>query len=121
VATLNVEYVLSGASDPTTGIQVDDFLSVFLNDEPIAERSICLGQVPLGSCAEAAPVRFRGSTGDRLTLEARDGNVCYSVGPIFLQKADASCLRQLTPRIAGPNCGQEPPRQTFFRETYTLP
>jgi hypothetical protein len=117
LAATQVEYVLSGGPSPDTPIQVDDFLRVYLKGAPLADHCCCCVKPD----SPAPPVRFRGSTGDLLRVEAEDGNNCYSVGPIYLQRADGACGRELTARIAGPNCGSEPPRQLFFAHDYLLP
>jgi hypothetical protein len=119
VPTLGREYVLSGGPDPSAHFNVDDVLRVFLNGVLIAQGTICFPDIR--QCPGSAPIRFRGNTGDTLTLEAQDANNCYSLDALFLQKDDGTCLRQLNSRISGPNCGSEPPMQVFFRESYTLP
>lgn len=116
VPTTGSEYILSGGPDPSAGIFVDDFLRVTVDGVQVAE-------VQQGGrcCTPASPIRFTASTGGSLTVVAQDGNDCYSLGKLYLQKADGSCLTQLTGDIFGPNCGQEPPGQIFFNQTFTLP
>jgi len=114
--TANSEYILSGGPDPDAGIYVDDILRVTLNGELITEfwqSGRC--------CPPADPVRFTADTGDTLRLAAEDANDCYSLESLYLQKADGSCLTQLTEDIFGPNCGAEPPNQIFFDESLVLP
>lgn len=116
VATAGAEYVISGGTEPDAGIFVDDILRVFVNGDLVAE-------VSQGGrcCPPANPIRFVADTGDTLRVQAQDANVCYSLEALWLQKADGSCLTQLTGDIFGPNCGSEPPEQIFFDETFPLP
>lgn len=116
VATTGAEYVISGGPDPDAGIFVDDILRVFVNASLVAE-------VSQGGrcCPPVAPIRFVANTGDILRVQAQDANDCYSLEALWLQKADGSCLTQLTGDIFGPNCGSEPPEQIFFDQTFTLP
>jgi hypothetical protein len=116
VPTTGSEYILSGGSDPSAGIFVDDFLRVTVDGAQVAE-------VQQGGrcCTPASPIRFTASTGGSLTVVAQDGNDCYSLEKLYLQKADGSCLTELTSGIFGPSCGQEPPGQIFFNQTFTLP
>lgn len=118
VATTGREYVISGAADQAAGILVDDFLRVYVNGSLVAEVTCC---APASPIAPAGPIRFTASTGDTLRVVAQDGNTCYSLGALFLQKADRSCLTQLTAPIAGPDCGAEPFGQVFFDQSSTLP
>jgi hypothetical protein len=116
VPTDDVEYIISGGPEPDAGIYVDDILEVFGEVFPIAQ----VGQGG-GCCQAAAPIRFRGNTGEEIRVVARDGNNCYSLRALYLQKADGTCLTQLSDDIVGPNCGSEPPEQTFFDQTFDLP
>ena len=116
VATTGAEYVISGGPDPGAEIFVDDILRVFVNAGLVAE-------VSQGGrcCPPVAPIRFVADTGDILRVQAQDANDCYSLEALWLQKADGSCLTQLTGDIFGPNCGSEPPEQIFFDQNFTLP
>lgn len=116
VPTVGSEYILSGGSDPNAGIFVDDILRVTVDGVQVAE-------VHQGGrcCTPASPIRFTASTGGSLTVVAQDANDCYSLESLYLRKADGSCLMQLTDGISGPSCGQEPPGQVFFNQTFTLP
>lgn len=116
VATTSAAYVVSGGPDLDAGIFVDDILRVFVEGTLIAE--ISQGG---GCCPPADPVTFAADTGDALRLQAQDANDCYSLGPLYLQKTDGSCLTRLTDGLNGPNCGSEPPEQVFFDETFILP
>jgi hypothetical protein len=114
--TAGAEYILSGGADPSAGIFVDDYLRVYVNGDLITELT------QGGHCCPPAdPVHFIASTGDELRVEAQDANECYSLDPLFLQKNDGTCLMQLTEGIDGPDCGNEPPEQIFFDETFVLP
>lgn len=115
-ASKGAEYVISGGADPSTGIFVDDILRVFVNGNLVAE-------VSQGGrcCPPEAPIHFIADTGDLLRVQAQDANNCYSLEALWLQRADGSCLTQLTENIGGPNCGSEPPEQIFFDQTFTLP
>ena len=65
--------------------------------------------------------RFVADTGDTLRVQGIDANDCYSLEALWLQKADGSCLTQLSADVFGPNCGAERPQQIFFDETFILP
>ncbi len=110
------EYVISGGLDPNAGILVDDILRVYVNGDLIAE--VNQGG---GCCPPVLPIHFVANTGDQLRVVAQDGNNCYSLGALYLQKANGSCLTQLAMAFSGPACGSEPPEQVFFDQTFTLP
>lgn len=112
-ATHDRTYVLSGAATPSVGISVDDILRVYLNGVLL----LTYNPFERGN----SPLQISGNTGDSLKLEAQDANKCYSLGPVWLQKDDGSCLRQLTAGVSGPACGSEPPKQVFFVQFFTLP
>lgn len=118
VTSNDVEYIISGGPEPDAGIYVDDILEVFRDEE--LSPFVQVGQGG-GCCQAAAPIRFRGNTGEEIRVVARDGNDCYSLRALYLQKADGSCLTQLSGDIFGPDCGNEPPEQTFFDQTFVLP
>jgi hypothetical protein len=118
VPTDDVEYIISGGPEPDAGIYVDDILEVFRDAEVYPFAQVSQGG---GCCQAAAPIRFRGNTEEEIRVVARDGNDCYSLRALYLQKADGTCLTQLSDDIWGPNCGSEPPGQTFFDQTFVLP
>ena len=114
--TKGAEYIISGGPDVTDGIFVDDFLDIYLNGVQISH----IHQMG-GCCPPAEPVHFFADSLDILQVVATDANDCYSLGSLYLQKSDGSCLMQLTGEISGPNCGSEPFGQIFFDETFILP
>ena len=116
IATTESEYIISGSPVPDVGIFVDDFLRVFVNTSLVAEES----QGDL-SDPPVAPIHFVSNTGVTLRVQAQDANACYSLGSLWLQKSDGSCLTLLTDEIWGKNCGSEIPKQIFFDQTYILP
>jgi hypothetical protein len=114
--TTETEYVISNSPDQGDMIYVDDILKVYINGSLVAsveQHGRC--------CPPMSPIHFIANTGDLLRIEAIDANRCYSLEFLWLQKADGSCLTQLTGDIFGPNCDSEPPNQTFFNQTFTLP
>jgi len=116
IPTKNTEYILTCGPNPTDGIYVDDFLRVYINGFKVADIN------QMGHCCPPAdPIHFIASSGDTLRIQAQDGNSCYSIDALWLQKANGSCLRQLTPEIYGPNCGYEPPEQVFLDQSFVLP
>ena len=119
LSTASAQYVISGGPSATQHFNVDDILRVYLNGERIAEGTICFPD--LRQCPGSAPIQFAAGTGDSLRLTAEDGNQCYSLDALYLQKGDGTCLTKLNDAIMGPNCGAEPPKQIFFDRTYVLP
>ncbi len=113
VPTTGAEYVISGGPDIATGIDVDDIIRVFVNGNLVAD--VFMTPLPLPS------IHFVANTGDILRVQAQDANECYHLKALWLQKADGSCITQLTGDISGPNCGFEPPEQIFFDQTFSLP
>ena len=107
-------YVLSGGPTPADPIHVDDDLSILLNDAPIfTDRD--------GQPNVLAPVHFQATSGDQLTVVARDAAACgRKIEALWLHCADGGEPRFLT---GGQNLGcdlDRPVPENFYRESWRI-
>ncbi len=107
------KFVLSGGPATTEAIEVDDNLSVYVNGKKVfGHRHDRAGAI--------SPITFRGRTGDKLRLVARDVETpCYQLDPLYLTCASGGDARRLT-RGVEQTCGRTRPAGVFFDETYKI-
>jgi hypothetical protein len=107
-------YVLSGGPRLTDPFEIDDDLTVTLNDTPL------LADVD-GVTNILDSIAFQAAPGDRLTITATDvQGPCRKVGAIWLHCALGDNTRRLTP---GQDDGCDPARAVpavFFAETWRI-
>jgi hypothetical protein len=108
-----VDLVLSGGSDPTNPLWVDDDLSVFLNTNAILVDDNEHADEDLGT------VPFTAKNRDRLRVVARDVHTgCRSRSPLYLHSTSDGTLHRLAPEII--DCTGKPAPAVFYDETFDI-
>lgn len=108
------QFILAGGPSPSDPIQVDDDLTVYLNDTPIFQDSDGVTNI-------MPPFPFQAGEGDQLTVAARDAQACgRKIGALWLHCADGGDPRFLT---GGQDDGCDPDRpvpENFYRESWRI-
>ena len=104
------EFLLSGGSSPGDPIQVDDDLTVYLNDNVIFHDGD-------GSTNVMPPLPFQAVAGDQLTVVARDATACgRKIGALWLHCSGGGEARFLTGGVDDGCDEGRPAPENFFRE-----
>ena len=106
-------WIISGGSDRTTPISVDDDLQIMVNGTNVLNDTN-------GAAGNLTPVAFTAQVGQSIGVVARDVNpACRSLSPLWLHCATSTQKRQL---FAGNNDGCAAGRTagTFVSEVYTI-
>ena len=110
-------FILSAGKNVTKEIDVDDDLSVFLNDKAIFRDND--GVIGIGLKA-IEPIRFRARVGDTLRIVARDGEgPCHSLSPLWLHCRDGGEPRKLTNGVNA-ECGSNNSVGKFFDKKFRI-
>ncbi len=107
------QWLLSGGPSPDDPIQVDDDLTLYLNDQTIFEDAD-------GTTNIFAPFPFGARDGDQLTVVARDQGSCRKIGALWLHCVEGGEPRFLT---GGRDDGCDPDRaapENFYRESWRI-
>lgn len=107
------QWLLAGGPAPSDPIEVDDDLTVYLNDRPIFEDAD-------GTTNIFSPLPFGASNGDQLTVVARDQGSCRKISALWLHCTTGGEPRFLT---GGFDDGCDPDRaapENFYRESWRI-
>lgn len=107
------QWLLTGGPSLDTPIEVDDDLTVYLNDHPIFEDAD-------GTTNIFSQLPFGARNGDQLTVVARDQGSCRKIGALWLHCVTGGEPRFLT---GGLDDGCDPDRaapENFYRESWRI-